>query len=198
MAIKLVSKTNTDPVSGTYPYGKIRDEVSPGDGTPIDTQVYGDFHQFFARMAALSGITLNDLPENSTNGFQYYEALIALTNPAYTSVGVTFQTIGGVTWANLAGGLYNVAYKLSQNEVSLCGAARITSTSTPGGIPIIELPLAARPTSIASVLARVDRSGTTTVESIDINTSGLVTVNMSVGSFTNVTVWLDGVTFRKS
>lgn len=101
MAIKLVSKTNTNGVTGTYPYGSIRDEVSPGDGTPVDTQVYGDFHQFFARMAALAGITLNDLPDNNTNGFQYYEALaklIALGAPnnvggEWIDAGTTFPII---------------------------------------------------------------------------------------------------------
>lgn len=88
MGYKIISKPNTDGVSSSFPYGKIRDEVSPGDGTPVNTLVYGDFHQFFARLAALAGITLNDLPDNLTNGFQFVDALqnlIALAAPANAS-----------------------------------------------------------------------------------------------------------------
>lgn len=76
MAIKLEDKTNVDAPDAAYPFGKIRDNNGSGNGTPVNSQVYGDFHQFFAKMLAESGVTVNGLAENQTNGFQYFEALL--------------------------------------------------------------------------------------------------------------------------
>jgi len=75
MAIKLENKPNVEAPSAAYPYGAIKDNTGSNDGTPVNTAVYGDFHQFFARMLGESGVTPNDLPDNQTNGFQYFEAL---------------------------------------------------------------------------------------------------------------------------
>ena len=75
--IKLEDKQNVEPVSAEYPYGNIKDDTGTGNGTPVNTAVYADIHQFFARMADQSGITINDLPDNATNGFQLFEALLA-------------------------------------------------------------------------------------------------------------------------
>lgn len=76
MAIPLSSKPNTAAPNSDFPYGDIKDNGGANDGTPINRAVYGDFHQFFAKMLAESGINANGLPENATNGFQYYEALL--------------------------------------------------------------------------------------------------------------------------
>lgn len=75
MALDIVDKPNTDGPDGTYPYGKIRDNTGAGNGTPVNTEVYGDFHQFFARLMAIAGIVANGLPDNSVNGFQLFTAL---------------------------------------------------------------------------------------------------------------------------
>lgn len=80
MARKLEDKPNVIAPDGTYPYGRIKDNTGANDGTPVNELVYGDFHQFFAKMAAAAGITLNGLPENLTNGFQYFDALQAVIN----------------------------------------------------------------------------------------------------------------------
>ena len=74
MAIELSTKTNVAVPDSDYPYGQIKDDTGAGDGTPVDVAVYGDFHQFFARMFALSGLTYNGLPDNDYSGFQYIEA----------------------------------------------------------------------------------------------------------------------------
>jgi len=87
MAIKLENKQNVLAPTGTYPYGNIKNETGLGDGTPVDVNTYADFHQFFARLLFKSGITPNGLPENATNGFQYYEALKAVANQ-YTGINV--------------------------------------------------------------------------------------------------------------
>lgn len=76
MAYKITTKPNTHPVDATYPYGDIKDNTGSNDGTPVNRLVYADFHQFFAKMAAYAGVTLNDLPDNEVNGYQFFEALL--------------------------------------------------------------------------------------------------------------------------
>lgn len=200
MAIKLVSKTNTDPISGTYPYGKIRDDVAPGTGTPVSTQVYGDFHQFFARMAALAGVTLNDLPENNTNGFQYNEAFKLLTHPDWTSVGVTFPSSPpDYDFADVGAPQYDVAYKTMQNEVALCGVFG-TPYYTSGIITqIMQLPSGAEPSMQVYVTAQIDDgTGNIAPFSLIITTSGEVVPAMTLpSSATGYIIYLDGITYRK-
>jgi len=195
----LATKTNVAAPSVAYPFGNIRNKTLSVAGTPVDVEVYGDFHQFFEKMFDASGITANGLPDNVTNGWQLYEALIKVTQPDWTSAGITFSTVGANTWANLASsGLFSIAYKVKTNEVSLCGAASISSVAVPGDIPIMTLPVAARPTSIARPLARVLRGSTVTIEQITINTTGIVTVANGSGTFTPQTVWFEGISYRKS
>lgn len=76
MAIKLLDKPNVESVSYDYPYGNIKDNPGDNTGTPVNKLVYADFHQFFAKMMAESGIVYNDQPDNATDGFQYWLALI--------------------------------------------------------------------------------------------------------------------------
>ena len=87
MARSLASKTNVTPPGGNYPYGRIKDNTGSGDGTPVDEGVYGDIHQFFERLMALTSTTANALPENTANTFQYITALIAFIN-TYVGSGV--------------------------------------------------------------------------------------------------------------
>lgn len=74
MAINLATKPNTGTADSDYPYGYIKDDDGSGNGTPVNAEVYGDFHQFFARMFAKSKLTYNNLPDSEYSGFQYYEA----------------------------------------------------------------------------------------------------------------------------
>lgn len=80
MAVELQNKVNTAAPTGPFPYGDLIDETGINNGTPVDRAVYGDFHQFFARLLDKSLITPNGLPENATNGWQYYEALKSVAN----------------------------------------------------------------------------------------------------------------------
>ena len=80
MAIALQNKPNVIAPGGNYPYGKIKDNPGNGTGTPINELVYGDFHQFFAKMMAEAGIAYNGLPDNAADGFQYFLALIKNIN----------------------------------------------------------------------------------------------------------------------
>lgn len=80
MAIKLESKPNVDAPTSDYPFGDMRDDDGTGNGTPINREVYDDFHQFFAKMLAVAVsvnapfFSINDLPDNNLNGFQLFEA----------------------------------------------------------------------------------------------------------------------------
>lgn len=67
---------NTSPAD--YPNARIRDDSGSGDGTDVNESVYGDIHEFFAKAMRLYGITYNSLPDNTTNGYQYIQALQAL------------------------------------------------------------------------------------------------------------------------
>lgn len=75
MAIDLKNKQNVDAPSGAFPYGNIRDDDGSGNGTPVDVQVYADFHQFFAHLLDTAGVSPNNLPDNLYNTFQYWNAL---------------------------------------------------------------------------------------------------------------------------
>jgi len=78
--IPLANKTNVSAPGGAFPYGNIKDNTGINDGTPVNKDVYADFHQFFARLVALSSITPNNLPEDVVNGFQYMEAFLDMAN----------------------------------------------------------------------------------------------------------------------
>lgn len=68
---------NVTPPGGDYPYGDIKNNTGSNNGTPVDRNVYGDIHQFFAKMFAESGLTANNQLDNEANGFQLFEALLA-------------------------------------------------------------------------------------------------------------------------
>lgn len=145
MAIKITTKPRTAPVSGDYPYGAIRDDVAGPPyvpGTPVNTTVYGDFHQYFARMAANAGITLNDLLENTTNGFQYVQALNTLYNRAdsalATTVGAGAATnlpvlVTGCGLTTAFGNTFLGTGFLYYNGQMLYAPAGLTSIPTPSG-----------------------------------------------------------------
>lgn len=101
--IKLENKSNVTAPSTAYPYGNIKDDGGIGDGTPVDRAVYADFHQFFAKLFNESGLVSNGLPDNETNGFQYYQALQRLE----TNLALINQSKIKLINARLDGGDFN-------------------------------------------------------------------------------------------
>lgn len=97
MAYKIYpDKTNTDAPSSMYPDGKIRDDDGTGSGTPVDTKVYGDMHQFFAKLMSLAGLVFNSLPDNAYYGYQYVTALLTIiVNSFVAGVQATFYPDSG-------------------------------------------------------------------------------------------------------
>ncbi len=89
MAHQLKNKQNVTAPNSTFPFGDIKDNPGNNTGTPYNRAVYGDFHQFFAKSLADSGITPNDLDENAVNGFQYFNALKINTRPFTTAINAT-------------------------------------------------------------------------------------------------------------
>jgi hypothetical protein len=75
MAIRLQDKANTIAPNGTYEFGDIKDNTGSNNGTAVNRINHADFHQFFAKMMDDSGISYNNLPDNTTNGYQYWLAL---------------------------------------------------------------------------------------------------------------------------
>lgn len=57
---------------GIVPFGALKNAPS---GTRVNTKMLGDIWQMMQQLAAGAGITLNNLPDNNTNGYQFMEAL---------------------------------------------------------------------------------------------------------------------------
>lgn len=129
MAYNITDKTNTTPPNGTYPFGNIKDDTGANDGTPVDVKTYADFHQFFAKLANLAGITLNGLPDNATNGFQLISALQALIN-IYVSAEAGFRASADTALQN------NINGKVSKSGDTMGGTLnmgfnQITNVNSP-------------------------------------------------------------------
>jgi len=78
--IKIINKTNVDPITGTWPFGDIVDDNGTFNGTSVDKIFLTDYVQFFEKMFSESGLVANGLVDNSTNGFQLFEALEDISN----------------------------------------------------------------------------------------------------------------------
>ena len=103
MAIKLLDKPNVESVSYDYPYGNIKDNPGDNTGTPVNKLVYADFHQFFAKLMDDAGISYNGLPDNATDGFQYWLALVeAVKNNCafYDDISASVTVNGSLTVGN--------------------------------------------------------------------------------------------------
>lgn len=89
---RLQNKTNVQAPDSDYPYGAIKNNTGSNNGTPVNLDTYGDFHQFFEKVFAESGLVANGLPDNATNGFQLYDAMIKAIKANHARVGtVTYS-----------------------------------------------------------------------------------------------------------
>lgn len=74
MARKITDFNAYTPVSSAYPYADLKDDSGAGDGTNVERLSSSDIWQFFQKMSAQAGLTLNSLADNATNGWQFVEA----------------------------------------------------------------------------------------------------------------------------
>ena len=72
---KITQKSNTVTPDKTVPFGNIRDKTTLIGGTPVNTDVYEDMHQFYQKLFEAANVKPNELKENSVNGFQMMAAL---------------------------------------------------------------------------------------------------------------------------
>lgn len=125
MAIALEDKTNTIPPTPTYPYGDIKNDSGSNDGTPVDQQVYGDFHQFFAVLMASASMAFNGLRDNAVNGFQYIDALakfVRLLSASETESGTAPIATQALTNSGVSDATIVTPLKLANWFVSKFGA----------------------------------------------------------------------------
>jgi hypothetical protein len=86
MAYAITDKPNTSAPDADYPFGNVRDKTISVAGTPVNTVVYADFHQFFAKLMDYAGVTPNSLPDNEYSGWQLMESLMALMGGVKTKI----------------------------------------------------------------------------------------------------------------
>lgn len=144
MARELQNQTNVNPPDSDYPYGRIRNRNGATPGTPVSEELYGDMHQFFAKLMNEGGITPNDLPDNDYNGYQLWEAFRKLARPyKVTAMNVTqggsnaptatiYQDeIGNITFSRNSAGDYEI--ETTPTGTVFTGTKTIVLVSPPQG-----------------------------------------------------------------
>jgi len=152
MAYNLRLKPNTKTPDAKYPYGNILDETPSVNGTPVDTEVYADFHQFFAKLFAESGLTYNNMPDNAYDGFQYYDALVQIIQVGilanyYNQENATWTAVTYANnWQNAFGSSYRLEYWKDQDGwVHLRGMINRSDGLTGNLVGVCILPVGYRP-----------------------------------------------------
>lgn len=74
-----------------YQYGQIKNDPN---GTAVDQTSNGDMIQFFQRLSDFWNITLNSLPDNDVNGYQFIQALNIFVAGMGAAIAGVFNGIG--------------------------------------------------------------------------------------------------------
>jgi hypothetical protein len=122
---KLENLQNVEAPTGDYPYGDLKNNTGSNDGTPVNRDLLTDLVQFAQKLADEAGITINDVPDNETDGWQLYEAFRKLTKPykvAYLSIDQTSTNAPVVTVVGI-----NEIGTITPTRTS-AGSYRLTST----------------------------------------------------------------------
>ena len=192
MAIKILDKPNTEGISYDYPYGNIKDNPGDNTGTPVNKLVYADFHQFFAKMMDDAGISYNGLPDNATDGFQYWLALVKVIEDNcafYTDISASVTT-------NAACGVINksvLQYTDGTVSVKLSGITSSSITASPGsGVQIASgLPDG----HLVFINANMTKTPDVTPVSSFFQTDGVIGLYENIGSGL---IWSLSFTYKKS
>lgn len=79
MARNKADQANIDASDlGNYPDKRIRNNDGSGNGTPVNESVYGDIHEYHAKIMRDAKESYNGLPDNVSNGYQLYDAAMSL------------------------------------------------------------------------------------------------------------------------
>lgn len=114
--------SNIDLSDPNYLLGRIKNDTGSSDGTPVNEFVYGDIHQFFAKLLNLAGITPNDIPDNELNGYQTIEALISIASK--NDYVYDLSSVSSVLQVGVKIGL------MKTNEFLICKAANDFTSET--------------------------------------------------------------------
>jgi hypothetical protein len=171
MAYSLKNKPNVDAPTLTYPYGNIKDDDGTGNGTPLNKLVHADFHQFFARLLALAGISANELPDNAYNGFEYIDALEEFVADR------TWLTAGSFTnsWSTLT----QFGYRKTKYDSSVELRGSVQRASAPNsGDGVFTLPAAFKPSATRIIPVGLLNGSATSyyAANIVIDTNGLISL----------------------
>lgn len=79
MAIEIQNYPNATPPSADYPSGDITDAAPGVLPTPVNADTNGDIQQFFAKIMREAGLAYSGDRDNTTNGWQFYQALQIVT-----------------------------------------------------------------------------------------------------------------------
>jgi|SRR6478609_56747 len=146
--ISLKNKPQVLAPTSTYPHGRIQDDDGSGTkGTPVDEQVYGDFHQFFSQLMKDANLTPNELPENEYDGFQLNNALGLFINKlsAIIAAQITDNLNGGLRrklinigdWNMDTTGSVSIAHGLTASKIRGAQAYIIPESGPNGILPLI-------------------------------------------------------------
>lgn len=121
--IRLQNKPNVQAPTVAYPFGKSTDNTGTNNGFPLNSETLEDYHQFFEKMFAESGLVANGLPDNATNGFQLwnafrklarpykvYTAIVSQSGTAAPSATILLNELGTVTFARIGTGVYTMTF----------------------------------------------------------------------------------------
>lgn len=129
MARALWNKENIQAPDSDYPYGRIRNKIAGvQSGTPVNEEVYGDFHQFFARLMSEAGIEENGQADNNYTGFQLYEALlktIAKKIGVFSNADELVPTSPSSLDSYIYAGIFNVDPYTLDNDPGLDGLGQL-------------------------------------------------------------------------
>lgn len=131
MAIKLEDKPGVQAPNVAYPFGRPKDNLGSNDGMPLNVLTHGDFHQFFAKMMDDAGISYNGLPDNATDGFQYFLALQKVIDNyinLYDDLSSSVTAAAGITVIS------KKVYKWKNKKVFVEFSGTYTSTFAPTDI----------------------------------------------------------------
>lgn len=193
MAIFLANKESTENPNGEYPYGNIIDDDGSGTtGTPVNKEVYADFHQFFARLFAQSGLVYNGVPDNAYDGFQYYEALEAVIR----SVPYGAQQTPTYSGIYIAHGTSPIKFRLINNKTVRIKGRINTNTSEAGIVinsPIFTLPSGFRPLEEQVFTAADIGTGVPADQPLplQITTAGVVSLRGDLTPFNDHSVYIN-------
>ncbi len=153
MAIGLQNFPNITTPDGDFPNGRIKDNPGNGTGTPVNQYTNGDYHEFFAKLMRMSGLTPNQVPDSEYAGHQYIQALINEINSSISPAMI--QALIGSYTTNDVIILYGCTV-----FASIPGTSSITAGAVYYNGKIYYVPASSIPSTTGTLVYKINTSGT--------------------------------------